>query len=81
MADSFSRPSTAPVSLDDEQGGLRYATCPGCHTATSVTQNAIEAGANWRCVRCGQHWDAARLAAVARYAASRPGFDRRAGTP
>jgi hypothetical protein len=33
-----------------------------------VTQDAIEAGSGWRCVRCGQHWDAARLAAVAAYA-------------
>lgn len=39
-----------------------------CHTPTSVTQNAIEAGGDWRCVRCGQRWDAVRLAAVAAYA-------------
>ncbi|HEU4891240.1 MAG TPA: hypothetical protein VFT47_06795 [Vicinamibacterales bacterium] len=40
-----------------------------CETPTSVTQDTIEAGGAWRCVRCGQHWDAARLAAVAAYAA------------
>lgn len=40
-----------------------------CHTPGSVTQNAIEVGGDWRCVRCGQHWDATRLAAVAGYAA------------
>jgi hypothetical protein len=41
-----------------------------CHTPTSATQNAIEGGGDWRCIRCGQHWDARRLAAVATYAAS-----------
>jgi len=40
-----------------------------CHTPTSLTQNAIEAGGDWQCGRCGQHWDAARLGAVAAYAA------------
>jgi hypothetical protein len=40
-----------------------------CHTPASVTQNAIETAGDWRCVRCGQHWHAARLAAVAAYAA------------
>jgi len=40
-----------------------------CHTPTSLTQNAIEAGGDWQCARCGQHWDAGRLGAVAAYAA------------
>lgn len=40
-----------------------------CHTPASLTQSALQAGGEWRCVRCGQHWDAARLAAVAAYAA------------
>ena len=39
-----------------------------CHTPASVTHDAIEAGGDWRCDRCGQHWDAARVAAVAAYA-------------
>ena len=52
-----------------------------CHTPASVTQNAIEAGDDWRCVRCGQHWDAARLAAVAAYAAWVADRDRLGGTP
>jgi len=33
-----------------------------------VTLNAIEAGDHWWCARCGQHWDANRLAVVAAYA-------------
>ena len=60
---------------------LRTATCPMCHTPASLTHHAIEAGADWRCVRCGQHWDAARLATVARYAAWRADVDRPGGTP
>ena len=40
-----------------------------CHTSATLAQGATETGGAWRCVRCGQHWDAARLAAVAAYAA------------
>lgn len=53
---------------DDEQAILRYAVCPMCHAPAPVTLSAIEAGGDWRCVRCGQHWDAARLVALAAYA-------------
>ena len=56
------------VLRDDEQDIARHAVCPMCHTSATVTQSAIEAGGDWRCVRCGQHWDAGRLAAVAAYA-------------
>jgi hypothetical protein len=45
------------------------ATCPSCHAADlTMTDNAVATGANWRCRRCGQLWDAGRLAAVAAYA-------------
>ena len=56
------------VLLDDEQDIARHAVCPMCHTSATVTQSAIEARGEWRCVRCGQHWDARRLATVAAYA-------------
>jgi ribosomal protein L37AE/L43A len=79
MAHSSSRPYTTAVLFDDEQDVLRCATCPMCHTPTSVTQSAIEAGGDWRCVRCGQHWDAARLAAVTAYAAWTIDHDRAGG--
>ena len=69
MTPSFSRPHATAVLLDDEQDFLRSATCPMCHTSATLSQTALEAGGAWRCVRCGQHWDAARLAAVAAYAA------------
>jgi hypothetical protein len=68
MAHNSSQPRTTAALLDN-QPDVRCATCPMCHTPTSVTQYAIEAGGDWRCVRCGQHWDATRLAAVAAYAA------------
>jgi hypothetical protein len=43
-----------------------FATCPLCHTAdATMTSAAVAAGADWHCVRCGQRWDAGRLAAVA----------------
>ena len=69
MASSFSRPHATAVLLDDEQDVLPRATCPMCHTSATLSESALEAGGHWRCVRCGQHWDAARLATVAAYAA------------
>jgi predicted Zn finger-like uncharacterized protein len=48
-----------------------HATCPFCHTRNmSLSNDALATGAWWRCPRCGQRWDARRLAAVAAYAAS-----------
>lgn len=55
--------------LDDEPDRLSSARCPLCHTAAILTRSALEAGGDWRCVRCGQHWDARRLATVTAYAA------------
>ena len=69
MADSSLRSHVATALLDDEQGILRRATCPMCHTLASLTESAVEAGGVWRCVRCGQQWDATRLATVAAHAA------------
>ena len=44
-------------------------TCPSCHTEDHTTSmDAVEAGARWRCTRCGQLWSARRLAIVAAYA-------------
>jgi hypothetical protein len=57
------------VLLDDEDDILRSATCPNCHTPASPAQSAPEAAGGWRCVRCGQRWDAEPLAAVAAYVA------------
>jgi hypothetical protein len=76
MAPSLSRPHATAVLLDDDQGILRSATCPTCHTSATLSQSALEAGGAWRCVRCGPHWDAARLAAVAAHAAWSVDHDR-----
>ncbi len=44
-------------------------TCPLCHTFDqTVTSDSLRTGGRWRCTRCGQTWDAARLEAVAAYA-------------
>jgi ribosomal protein L37AE/L43A len=64
------------VLLDDEPDILRAPTCPMCHTSVTLSQGALEASGDWRCVRCGQHWDAARLVAVAAYAAWTVDHDR-----
>jgi ribosomal protein L37AE/L43A len=83
MALSSSQPHVTAALLDDEQDVLRCATCPMCHTQASLTRSALEAGGDWRCVRCGQTWDAARLAAVTAYAAwivDRDGVGRRRGS-
>ena len=76
MAHISSQRHTTTVLLDDEQDLFRSATCPMCHTSTTLTQSALEAGGDWRCVRCGQRWDAARLTAVAAYAAWAENHDR-----
>ena len=47
----------------------RLATCPLCHAKrVASTQEPLETDEDWRCARCGQRWDAPRLAAVAAYA-------------
>ena len=33
-----------------------------------MTTGALDAGADWHCGRCGQRWDALRLATAAAYA-------------
>lgn len=44
-------------------------TCPLCHTVTAtVTHEALQAGAYWRCATCDQVWSAGRLETVAAYA-------------
>ena len=59
-------PPTAAL-LDDQRDVLRPGECPMCHTE-SLAQSARDTGGAWQCVRCGQHWNAERLAAVAGYA-------------
>jgi hypothetical protein len=56
--------------LDGEPDGLSAVTCPLCQTThSSLTHDALEAGASWCCARCGQRWSALRLLAVSGYAA------------
>ena len=75
MTEVSSSPSSTPAPPDV----LRRATCQSCHTKhESLTEDAVQMGASWRCVRCGQRWDAARLAAVAAYATWAAEYDGRA---
>jgi len=65
-----SLPRATTALLETAPDTLRLATCPLCHTThASLTEEALQAGADWRCLRCGQQWDAGRLAAVVAYAA------------
>lgn len=53
--------------------GAGFSAAPGacllCHTVdNTVTQSGLDTGAYWRCQRCGQTWDAQRLAAATAYA-------------
>ena len=66
-SDSVSRPSlsTLPAIAPALTG---FATCPSCHTAdATMTNAAVSGGADWSCGRCGQKWDALRLATAAAY--------------
>jgi hypothetical protein len=76
MAPNSSRPYVTTVLLDDERDLAGPVTCPLCHTPATLAREAIEAGHDWRCGRCGQHWDAARMTAAAGYVAW---IDERAG--
>ena len=77
IMDSSPRPhARGNAALVNEPIGVRHATCPMCHTVALVSQQSVDDGADWRCVTCGQHWDAARLAAVAAYAVWRVDHDR-----
>jgi predicted Zn finger-like uncharacterized protein len=60
----------ATALLDGDSDGQRPATCPLCHTAhPSMTEDALASGVDYRCARCGQLWNAPRLATVTAYAA------------
>ena len=67
MVHSLPRSHGSGSRLDHEPDLLRSVTCPMCHVDGSLTHSTLDAGGAWRCVRCGQHWDAVRLTAVAAY--------------
>ena len=80
IVQDLSLPDATTALLDEAPNLASPATCPLCHAHASVTQAALDAGGAWRCVRCGQYWDARRLTAVAGYAAwvaNRDGADSR----
>ena len=68
-SDSSSRPSLSPLPAI-APALVGFATCPSCHTVdATVTNLALSGGADWHCARCGQRWDALRLATAAAYSA------------
>ena len=75
MVRSFLKPEAATALLQVEPVVQRHAvqrhvTCPLCHTTdSSLSNDALAAGGSWSCTRCGQGWNARRLATVAAYAA------------
>jgi len=61
---------------------LAVATCPSCHTVDrAMTTDALRAGADWDCARCGQRWNAARLATTVAYSVWVSAQQRLASTP
>ena len=68
MADSTSSPHVSTALLEGDPA-VPPPACPMCGTGAPLTQQTIDAGGAWQCARCGQHWDAARLVAVASYSA------------
>ena len=63
---SFSHPTTALLDVEPDVSRL---ACPLCHTMSrSLTDDALAAGEDWRCGRCGQLWNARRTTTVAVYA-------------
>jgi hypothetical protein len=67
---SLSHPQAATTLPPVESVVQRHATCLLCHTTdVSLSDDALAAGERWRCTRCGQWWNARRLATAAAYAA------------
>jgi hypothetical protein len=63
MTTSLSSSRLTAALLETPSDTSRLATCPLRHTPhASLTREALQAGGDWRCVRCGQQWDARRLA-------------------
>ena len=64
-------PSTrrlATITADFKRDVPRSAACPLCHTpAPTLRLASADAGGDWRCARCGQLWNAGRIATVAAY--------------
>jgi len=70
MVRGFPYQDAATALADVEPVVQRDATCPLCHTTdASLSNDALATGEGWRCTRCGQPWDARRLATAAAYAA------------
>ena len=60
---------TLPRVATTAQKAAGLVTCPLCRMAeATMADGAVEKSGGWRCVRCGQRWDAARLATVGAYA-------------
>lgn len=70
MTQSTSSTPATTALLEAPQDTSRLVRCPLCHTRhVWLTQEALQIGEGWQCVRCKQLWDARRLATVAAYAA------------
>ena len=70
MTKAASPPRLTTALLEVPPDTSPLATCPLCHTThAALTEEGIQPGTDWRCRRCGQRWDAARLAAVVAYEA------------
>ena len=80
MVRNPSRPDAGLAIPGGEPHVARAVACPMCHSPAPLTPSALDA---WRCGRCGQQWDDARLTAVAAYAAwvARDRTERRSDTP
>ena len=70
MTHSSSLAEPASPLPEAPAGAPRSVTCPLCHSRHRwLSSEALESGSDWACARCGQRWDARRLASVAAYAA------------
>ena len=80
MTQSLDTPSSPrlPAAAPD---ALHTVSCPFCHTQhASSPPEALLRAESWSCVRCGQLWDAGRLATVEAYTAWAADYDRRQRT-
>ncbi|HJR59950.1 MAG TPA: MJ0042-type zinc finger domain-containing protein [Vicinamibacterales bacterium] len=57
---------------DTADGTRAPSQCPACRSSdVTTTSKVVTADSYWRCKRCGEVWNAARLSAASRFSASR----------
>lgn len=65
--------TSVPIARRDVSDPAAPAKCPACNSRDLVTTSkVVDAASYWRCVTCGEVWNAERQRAAGRYRFDRP---------